>query len=244
MKDLDDPDRAVDPSCDQDPRKGCLLALPGNHCEPHCGYLHYHESSHERLRWATEVAGQSEAAIQPCGDERTRQRAVRGGDDVCRGFKSAKIMAQHIVALFLLSRQLLSVQQHYEWGLRSLNPILSRANRLLQDHNGNHDEPPNDVEEAILLIKAVRMNTMSKLTFADARRFQDLCVDLFPGVTVKDIEYAELEIHIREAMEEMKLKDIDTQIAKMLQNGRWCRWALWLRKVTQAPLSIITKSSS
>ena len=36
------------------------------------------------------------------------------------GFKSAKIMAQRIVALFLLSRQLLSMQQHYEWGLRSL----------------------------------------------------------------------------------------------------------------------------
>ena len=102
------------------------------------------------------------------------------------GIKSANIMAQRIVALFLLSRQLLSMQQHYEWGLRSLKPILSLANRLLQDHKRNHDEPPHNVEEAILLIKAV----MSKLTFADARHFQDLCVDLFPGVTVKDIEYA------------------------------------------------------
>ena len=106
--------------------------------------------------------------------------------------------------------------QHYEWGLRSLKPILSLASRLLQDHKRNHDEPPNDVEEAIVLIKAVRINTMSKLTFANARRFQNLCVDLFPGVTVRDIEYAELEIHIREAMEEMKLKGIDTQIANML----------------------------
>ena len=155
------------------------------------------------------------------------------------GFKSAKIMAQRIVALFLLSRQLLSMQQHYEWGLRSLKPILSLAGRLLQDHKRNHDEPPNNVEEAILLIKAVKINTMSKLTFADAQRFQDLCVDLFPGVTVKDMEYAELEIHIREAMEEMQLKDIDTQIAKMLQFHEACNqrmgvggvWALWLREV-------------
>ena len=100
------------------------------------------------------------------------------------------------------------MHQHYEWGLRSLKPILSFAGRLLQDHKRNRDEPPNDVEEAILLIKAVRMNTMSKLLFADARRFQDLCI--------KDIEYAELKIHIREALEELKLKDIDTQIAKLL----------------------------
>ena len=142
------------------------------------------------------------------------------------GFKSVKIMAQRIVALFLLSRQLLSMQQHYESGLRSLKPILSLAGRLLQDHKRNHDEPPNDVEEAILLIKAVRMNTMSKLTFADARLFQDLCVDLFPGVTVKDMEHAELEIHIREAMEEMRLKDIDMQIAKMLQFHEACNQRL------------------
>ena len=151
------PEHAVDRSCDQDPHKSCLLAWPGGHCEPQCGYLHYHESSHERLRWATEVAGQSEAAIQACGDERTRQRADRGGDDVVpRVFKSAMIMAQRIVALWLLSGQLLSMQQHYELGLRSLKPILSLASRLLQDHKRNHDEPPNDVEEAILLFKALQ----------------------------------------------------------------------------------------
>ena len=181
-----------------------------------------HESSNERLRWTTEVAGQSEAAIQAGGDERTRQRADRGGDDVCRGFQECKdhgsthcgvVLAVEAAALYAATLRV---------GLRSLKPILSLAGRLLQDHKRNHDEPPNDVEEAILLIKAVRMNTMSKLTFADARRFQHLCVDLFPGVTVKDIEYAELEIHIREAMEEMKLKDIRTQIAKMLQFHEAC----------------------
>ena len=110
------------------------------------------------------------------------------------------------------------MQQHYKWGLRSLKPILSLAGRLLQDHKRNHYEPPNDVEEAILLIKAVRMNTMSKLTFADAQRFQNLCVDLFPGVTVKN-EYAELEIHIREAMEEMNLKDLSGKCSKMPSRG-------------------------
>ena len=67
-------------------------------------------------------------------------------------------------------------------------------------HKRNHDEPPNDVEEAILLIKKVRTNTMSKLLFAGALRFQDLYIDVFPCVTVKDIEYAGQEIHIPEAI--------------------------------------------
>ena len=39
---------------------------------------------------------------------------------------------------------------------------------------------------------------------------------------VEDIEYAELKIHIRDVIEEMKLKDIDTQIAKMLQFHEVC----------------------
>ena len=97
------------------------------------------------------VAAQSETAIQ----------AGVPDYDACKGSKTTKIMAQRIVSLCLLSRQLLSMQQHYEWKLRSLKPILSLAGRLLQDHKRNHGEPPNDGEEAILLIKAVRRNTMS-----------------------------------------------------------------------------------
>ena len=44
-----------------------------------------------------------------------------------------QVLAQKIVSLFLLSRQLLSAQQHYDWGLRALKPILTLAGRLLQD---------------------------------------------------------------------------------------------------------------
>ena len=160
---------------------------------------------------------QSEAAIQACGDERTRQRADRGGDDFCRGFQECKDHGSTHCGVVLA----VEAAAFYAATLRVGTPfaethLVSRKS-VAADHKRNHDEPPNDVEEVILLIKAVRMNTMSKLPFADARRFQDLCADLFPGVTIKDIEYAELEIHIREAIEEMKLKDIDTQIAKMLQ---------------------------
>jgi dynein heavy chain 2 len=139
------------------------------------------------------------------------------------GFMSAKILAQKIVALFLLSRQLLSAQQHYDWGLRALKPILTLAGRLLQETKLERKEGLTDEEEAIILLKAVRMNTLSKLTFADSKRFQALCQDLFPGVNVKDIEYAELEQVIRETMKEMKLNEISAQISKMLQFHEACQ---------------------
>eukprot|EP00931_Biecheleriopsis_adriatica_P043590 TRINITY_DN24917_c0_g1_i1.p1 TRINITY_DN24917_c0_g1~~TRINITY_DN24917_c0_g1_i1.p1 ORF type:complete len:4311 (+),score=994.91 TRINITY_DN24917_c0_g1_i1:69-13001(+) len=139
------------------------------------------------------------------------------------GFMSAKMLAQKVVALFLLSRQLLSAQQHYDWGLRALKPILTLAGRLLQEAKAEKSEALTETEESVLLLKAVRMNTLSKLTFADSKRFQDLCLDLFPGVNVKDIEYKELEAVIRETMKEMRLAEIDSQIYKMLQFHEACQ---------------------
>ena len=59
-----------------------------------------------------------------------------------------------IVSLFLLSRQLLSSQQHYDWGLRALKPILTLAGRLLQEIKAAQSEPLREDEEAVLLLKA------------------------------------------------------------------------------------------
>ena len=65
--------------------------------------------------------------------------------------------------------------------------------------------------EAVLLLKATRMNTLSKLTFTDANRFEQLCKDLFPGVTVEDMAYVDLEREIDTACEKMKLALIPMQ---------------------------------
>ena len=43
-----------------------------------------------------------------------------------------------------------------------------------------------------MLIKAIRVNTMSKLTFADLKKFTSLIKDAFPGVETKDIVYEKL----------------------------------------------------
>jgi len=47
------------------------------------------------------------------------------------GFKTAKVLARKIIAVFTLSKQLLSKQQHYDWGLRALKTILTVAGRLI-----------------------------------------------------------------------------------------------------------------
>lgn len=48
------------------------------------------------------------------------------------GFTDAKDLASKIVSMFTLSKQLLSRQQHYDWGLRALKAVLNTGGKLIQ----------------------------------------------------------------------------------------------------------------
>ena len=48
------------------------------------------------------------------------------------GYKNAKELGRKVVSLFSLSRELLSPQQHYDWGLRALKTVLRACGHLLQ----------------------------------------------------------------------------------------------------------------
>ena len=107
---------------------------------------------------------------------------------VTEGFTQAKDLASKIVSLFRLSKQLLSAQQHYDWGLRALKAVLNSGGKLIQYYKTQGGRKGVDAElEYEILIKAVRVNTLSKLTFADTSKFLSLIGDVFPGVQSSDI---------------------------------------------------------
>ena len=66
--------------------------------------------------------------------------------------------------------------------------------------------------EARLVVQAVRVNTLSKLTFSDSKRFDALVKDTFPGVDFRGVEYAELAAALRAAAEESNLVVMETQV--------------------------------
>lgn len=134
------------------------------------------------------------------------------------GFQAAKKLSTKVVAVFSLSQELLSPQQHYDWGLRGLKAILVTGGKLIVSRKAAGLEV-NDVIEADLLVKALRVNTLSKLTFDDAKRFVGLCKDVFPEVDAKDIEIPVLEKAIKEVMEspEFNLIFDEFQMKRMLQ---------------------------
>ena len=55
--------------------------------------------------------------------------------------------------------------------------------------------------ECELLIKAIRVNTLSKLTWADMRKFTLLLGDIFPGANSSDIVYEEVGAAVKSALE-------------------------------------------
>ncbi len=66
--------------------------------------------------------------------------------------------------------------------------------------------------EANLVVQALRINTLSKLTFSDSIRFDALLKDVFQNVKFKDIEYDSLAKAIREVCVESNLVTNDNQV--------------------------------
>jgi dynein heavy chain 2 len=138
---------------------------------------------------------------------------------VTEGFTQSKDLASKIVSLFKLSKQLLSSQQHYDWGLRALKAVLNSGGRLIQMYKIQGTEVVDAKLEYEILIKAVRVNTLSKLTFGDTYKFLALIGDVFPGVPSSDITGGELEEAIKEVIKEKPffLVEDAAQIKKMIQ---------------------------
>ncbi|XP_063970614.1 cytoplasmic dynein 2 heavy chain 1 [Lytechinus pictus] len=133
------------------------------------------------------------------------------------GFKDGKSLGRKLVAIFNLAKELLTPQQHYDWGLRALKTVLRGCGNLLQIARQQAGQDRSKVQEPKLVVQALRVNTLSKLTFSDGIRFDALVKDVFPGVELKDIEYLTLADAIRQHCKEHNLVVMETQVKKGLE---------------------------
>lgn len=76
---------------------------------------------------------------------------------LAEGFRAAREGGRALVALFSLSRQLLSQQRHYDWGLRSLKTILTAAGEsCCQTQDVVHDLLHSHTRNAQLVHSCIR----------------------------------------------------------------------------------------
>ena len=66
--------------------------------------------------------------------------------------------------------------------------------------------------ETKLVVQALRLNTLSKLTFSDSKRFDALIKDVFPGIDFQDVEYKTLKEALKLTMKEMGLIESSVQV--------------------------------
>ncbi|KAM4627347.1 cytoplasmic dynein 2 heavy chain 1 [Polymixia lowei] len=131
------------------------------------------------------------------------------------GFKHGEMLGRKLVAIFNLARELLTPQQHYDWGLRALKTVLKGCGSLLQQQRRSPDK--NKIQESSLVVQALRLNTMSKLTFADSSRFDALVRDVFSGVNFTDVEDQILTHALEQVYREARLELIPSQLKKALE---------------------------
>ncbi|KAK5608849.1 Cytoplasmic dynein 2 heavy chain 1 [Crenichthys baileyi] len=131
------------------------------------------------------------------------------------GFKNGEVLGRKLVAIFNLARELLTPQQHYDWGLRALKTVLKACGSLLQQQRRGHDKEK--IQEGSLVVQALRLNTMSKLTFADSSRFDALVRDVFSGVNFTDVEDRILMDALHQVYKEAQLELIPSQLKKAME---------------------------
>ncbi|GIY35616.1 dynein beta chain, ciliary [Caerostris darwini] len=128
---------------------------------------------------------------------------------VAEGFVEARSLGQKFTTLYSLCKQLLSKQDHYDWGLRAIKSVLVVAGSLKRSS-------PATPEEHILML-ALRDFNLPKIVGEDVGVFMGLIGDLFPALDVPRKKNPVLEKSVRDAIAELKLQPEDSFVLKVLQ---------------------------
>ncbi|XP_036139541.1 dynein beta chain, ciliary [Monomorium pharaonis] len=128
---------------------------------------------------------------------------------VAEGFQEARLLARKFITLYTLCRELLSKQDHYDWGLRAIKSVLVVAGKLKR---ADRQRP-----EGQVLMRALRDFNMPKVVTDDVPVFMGLIGDLFPTLDVPRKRDLDFEIMIKAAALDLKLQPEDGFILKVVQ---------------------------
>ncbi|KAM5302539.1 dynein axonemal heavy chain 11 isoform 2-T2 [Glossophaga mutica] len=128
---------------------------------------------------------------------------------VAEGFLDARALARKFVTLYTLCRDLLSKQDHYDWGLRAIKSVLVVAGSLKR---GDKNRPEDQV-----LMRALRDFNMPKIVTEDIPVFLGLVGDLFPALDVPRRRAPHLEQVARQSALELRLQSEESFILKVVQ---------------------------
>ncbi|XP_065078949.1 dynein beta chain, ciliary [Ochlerotatus camptorhynchus] len=128
---------------------------------------------------------------------------------VAEGFQDARVLARKFITLYTLCKELLSKQDHYDWGLRAIKSVLVVAGSLKRGDPGRPEEE--------VLMRALRDFNIPKIVTDDMPVFMGLIGDLFPALDVPRKRDMEFEKTVKQATLDLALQPEDNFILKVVQ---------------------------
>eukprot|EP00731_Ephydatia_muelleri_P012058 Em0006g952a len=128
---------------------------------------------------------------------------------VAEGFIDARILARKFLTLYTLCKDLLSKQDHYDWGLRAIKSVLVVAGSLKR---GDRERPEDQV-----LMRALRDFNTPKIVTDDVPIFMGLIGDLFPALDVPRKRDMDFEAEVKKAVIDLGLQPEEGFILKVVQ---------------------------
>jgi dynein heavy chain len=117
------------------------------------------------------------------------------------GFLEGRNLARKMVTTFKLASEQLSSQDHYDYGMRAVRSVINAAGLLKADYP--------DQNEQQLLLRALRDVNVPKFLKDDIPLFENIILDLFPGIERPPVDYGDLESSISAACEHFNVQEVD-----------------------------------
>ncbi|XP_053409478.1 dynein axonemal heavy chain 11 [Nycticebus coucang] len=157
----------------------------------------------------TELPENLKALFRPCAMVAPDTELICEIMLVAEGFLDARSLARKFITLYTLCKELLSKQDHYDWGLRAIKSILVVAGSLKR---GDRKRPEDQV-----LMRALRDFNMPKIVTDDIPVFLGLVGDLFPALDVPRSRKLHFEQMVRQSTLELRLQPEESFILKVVQ---------------------------
>ena len=125
------------------------------------------------------------------------------------GFLTGRDLARKMVTTFKLSSEQLSSQDHYDYGMRAVRSVINAAGLLKRAYP--------DMDESQLLLRALRDVNVPKFLKDDLPLFENIMLDLFPGIKKPEANYGGLFKSLENSSAHFNVQPVDIFITKIIQ---------------------------